>query len=88
MDRMPGIDPFAEEDESILQPLLDDGTLHCRPLLEQVVLRVHSLGDEMSPALEDHLPSRREVNADVRAVDLLFDDQRLIGNELDWTPLR
>ncbi len=55
--------------------------LHRRPLLEQVVLRVHSLGDEVPPALQDHLTRICEVDANVRAVDFLLNDQRLVGDE-------
>ena len=42
---------------------------------------MHALGDQVPPALEHHLPRRREVDADVRAVELLLDDQRLVGDE-------
>src|SRR4051812_30018484 len=33
----------------------------------------------MASALENHLPIRREVNADVRPVDFLLENQRRIG---------
>lgn len=35
----------------------------------------------MPPALQDHLARIREVNPDVRAVNLLLDDQRFVGDE-------
>jgi hypothetical protein len=80
MNRMPGIHPFTEENIPILQPLFQDKTLNDRPLLEQIVLRVHSLRNQMASALENQLSVRTEVDADVRAVDLLLDDQRRVGN--------
>ena len=63
--------------------LLQDGTLDGGPLLEQVVLRVHALGDQVPPALEDHLPVGGEVDADVRAIELLLDDERGVGEEAE-----
>src|SRR5262245_52565311 len=69
VEGMPGIDPLAKQDKAILQTLLDGVPLHRRLLLEQVVLRMHSLRDEMAATLEDHLAVGREVNADVRPVD-------------------
>jgi hypothetical protein len=35
----------------------------------------------LPPALEDHVPSRREMDAHVGAVDFLFDDERFISQE-------
>jgi len=35
----------------------------------------------VASTLKDHLTARGEVDADVRAVDLLLDDERLVGNE-------
>jgi hypothetical protein len=37
----------------------------------------------VAPALQDQFAFVRKMNADVGAVDLLFDDQRLVGNEPD-----
>ena len=76
MDRVPGIEPFAEQDEPVFEQIFKHGTLDDGPLLEQVVLRVHPLGDQVAPALEGHLAVGGEMDADVGAVDLLLDDQR------------
>src|SRR5690606_6262816 len=81
VDRVSGVDPFAEQEESVFQTRLQHMPLRRSPLLEQVVLRVHPLGDEMTPALQNHITGLREVDTDVRAVDLLFNDQRLVGKE-------
>jgi len=48
---------------------------------------MHPLGDDVSPALQNHLAAGREVNADVRAVDLLFDDQRGSAEEAERVAL-
>src|SRR5207244_7103168 len=51
------------------------------PLLEEVILRVHALGDFVAAALQHHPSARGEVNPDVRAVELLLNDERRVGDE-------
>ena len=82
MDRVPGVHPFAKEDVSVFQAFLQYGTLYDRPLLEQVVLGMHSFGNQMASTLENQLTVRAKMDADVRAVDLLLHNQRFIGNEV------
>ena len=65
-----------QEALATLKPLLDDTSFHGGPLLEQIVLRVHSLRDKVSPTLKDHLPIGREVDVidgTVRAKNMLSD---------------
>ena len=81
VNRVPCVDPFSEQDEAAFQSLLQYMPLHRRPLLQQVVLRVHPFGDEVAPALQGHLTGVREVDANVRAVNLLLSDQRLVSDE-------
>lgn len=45
------------------------------PLFEQIVLRMHSLGDDVPSTLQDHLAIRLEVNPDICPIQFLFDDQ-------------
>jgi hypothetical protein len=80
---MPGVYPLAEQDVPILQGLLQDGPLDGRPLREEVVLRVHALGDQVPPALERHLAVAVELDTNVRAVELLLDDERGVGEEAE-----
>lgn len=54
-DRVPGVEPVAEQDVAVLQTLLQYVAFHSHPLLEQIVLRGHPLGDQMAPALQDQL---------------------------------
>src|SRR5579863_2740275 len=75
-DRMPGVNPLTEQNESVLKLLFQQVPLDGRPLLEQIILGVHSLGDEMAPALQSHFAVVREMNSNIRPVDLLLDDQR------------
>jgi hypothetical protein len=42
---------------------------------------MHPLGDEMAAALEDHASVGREMQTNVRAIELLLDDQRRVGQE-------
>ena len=51
-------------------------------MLEQVVLRMHSFGDEVPATLQNHFAVVVKVNTDVRAIDLFLDNQSLIGNKL------
>ncbi len=76
------VHPFSEQNEALLEALLQHGTFDRSPLFEQVVLWVHTLGDQMASTLQNHLAVVREMNPDVCAVDLLLNDQRLIGDEL------
>jgi hypothetical protein len=84
MHRVPGVNPLAEEDPPIPQAALQHEAFGPSPLLEQVVLRVHAVADEMAAALQDHVARRREMNADVRAVEFLFDNQPFVREK----PLR
>lgn len=81
MDRMPGVEPFAEQNEAIGETFLERRPLDDGPLFEQVVLRMHSFRDQVAAALQNHLPRSGEMQANVRAVQLLFDDERWIGEE-------
>ena len=82
MNRVPGIDPLAEQNKPVFEPLLQSESFDCCPLLEEVVLRVHSLGDGMASTLENDLAGRGEMNAHIGAIDLLLDDEGFIGDEL------
>jgi len=83
LDGVPSIQPFAEQDVSGFEQIFEGGTLDDGPLLEQVVLRVHPLGDQVPPALERDRPAVGEVDADVGSVELLLDNQRAVGDELE-----
>ena len=74
MDRVPRIEPLTEQDEAIFQSPFQLVPLDRHPLLEQIVLRVHSFGDQMSPALQNHLAIVLEMNSDVRPIDLFLND--------------
>lgn len=75
------VEPFAVEDEPAAEHRLQRGTFHGRPLLEEIVLRVHPLRNLVATALQHHAPARCEVDANVGAVDLLFHDERWVGDE-------
>jgi hypothetical protein len=81
VDRVPSVDPLTEEDESIRQPSFEYGPFDGSPLLEQIVLRMHAFGDQMPPTLENHDALIPEMDTDVRTVELLLDDQGLVGEE-------
>src|SRR2546427_7914253 len=81
MDGVLRVEPFPVKNEPAAEPRLQHGALYGSPLLEQVVLRVHALGDFMATALQHHARARGEMNPDVRAVELLFHDERQVGNE-------
>lgn len=78
---MPRVDPFSEQYEPALQPFFQHRAFYSSPLFEEIVLRMHSLRDEMASALKGHLPVAGEMNANVRAVNFLFDNQRIVGND-------
>src|SRR5207244_3949518 len=75
MDGVPGVEPFAVENEPAAEYRFQHGMLHGGPLLEQIVLRVHTLGDLVAAALKHHSPERAEVNAHVGAVELFFNNE-------------
>jgi len=47
---------------------------------------VHPGGDLVTPALKHHAACGRKVDADVRAVQLLLDDERGIADEVQRLP--
>jgi hypothetical protein len=67
--------------ELVAEHRLQHGPFHRSPLLEQVVLRMHALGDLMPAALQHQAAGGGEMNADVGAVQLFLNDQRGIGDE-------
>ena len=42
---------------------------------------MHPFGDQVPPTLEHHRSITREVDADIRAVELLFHYQGMVGDE-------
>src|SRR5690349_3757719 len=42
---------------------------------------MHPFGDEVPAALQNHFSSGGQMDADVRTVDLFFDDERFVGDE-------
>ena len=74
MNRVFRINPFAVEDISLLKHFLEFISLDRCPLLEQVILRVHTFGDQMASALQHLLSFGGKVDADVCTVDFFFDD--------------
>jgi hypothetical protein len=85
---MSRVQPLSEEKQAVLQHRFEQGPLAHRPLLEQIVLGVHPGGDFMSSALEHNAACGRKVDADVRAVQLLLDDERGISDEVQRLLLR
>ena len=80
--RMLRVEPFAIQNETVSKNRFQCRTFHRSPLLEEIVLRMHSLGDLVAAALKDHPPGRVEMNANVCPVNFFFYDQRWIGDEL------
>jgi hypothetical protein len=66
------IEPFTVKDELTAKHRFQYRTLHRSPLFEEIILRVHPLRDLVPATLQHHASARREMNADVRAVNLLF----------------
>src|SRR5687767_9115043 len=75
------VEPFAVKDETVSKHRFQYRKFHGSPLLEEIVLRMHSFGDFVAAALKDHSPGRVEMNANVCAVDFFFYDQRGISDE-------
>ena len=69
-----GVKPLAENKISLAEHLLKYCSFSGRPLFEQILLRVHAGGDFVSAALE-HEAIVHEVDSDVGAIELFFDDQ-------------
>ena len=81
MDRVFGVKPFPVEDKTISQERFKDGALHCGPLFEKVVLRMHALSDFVATTLEHHSARPGEVHAYIGTVELFLNDQRGICDE-------
>src|SRR5690348_3189347 len=75
------VEPFAVKNELAAQHHFQNRTLYRGPLLEQVVLWMHALSDLVPATLKHHAARSGEMNAYVRAVQLLFHDERRIGDK-------
>ena len=88
MDRVSGVKPFPVEDKAIDQHRFQDGALHCGPLFEKIILRMHALSDLVTTTLEHHSARPGEVDAYIGAIELFLNDQRGIRDEtvgIFWT---
>ena len=74
------IRPLAVDDKLLAQHLLKHIPFDGSPLLEEVVLRMHSSRDLVTTTLQNKF-TVGEVQTDIRAVKFLFDDQRRVRQD-------
>lgn len=88
MDGVFRIHPFTKHDVTILQSFVKRGPPHLTPLFKQVVLRVHSLGDQMAATLQCKLLGIGKMSSYVGAINLLLHDERFVLDQGKGFPLR